>query len=327
MPLHAHLLQTPQPEDLERLQAQLDPAVTLTTGPDLPDPAGFHVLISGSAKREQLAASPQLHTVIVPWAGIPVVLRDLLQAEFPHLALYNLHHNAPPVAELAMALLLAAAKRIVSLDQALRRDDWTPRYEPSRAMLLEGKTALVLGYGAIGRLVARACRGLGMQVLATRCSPQTASDEYAHEIHSSAALPDLLPRAHALIICLPLTPETEGLLGEKELRLLPAGAVLVNIGRGPIVQEQALYEALRDGHLGAAGLDVWYNYPQDEEARSHTPPSKFPFHELDNVVLSPHRGGSTMETGRLRMAALAELLNALARGEEPANRVDLQRGY
>ncbi len=327
MPLHAHLLQTPQPEDLERLQAQLDPAVTLTTGPDLPDPAGFHVLISGSAKREQLAASPQLHTVIVPWAGIPVVLRDLLQAEFPHLALYNLHHNAPPVAELAMALLLAAAKRIVPLDQALRRDDWTPRYEPSRAMLLEGKTALVLGYGAIGRLVARACRGLGMQVLATRCSPQTASDEYAHEIHSSAALPDLLPRAHALIICLPLTPETEGLLGEKELRLLPAGAVLVNIGRGPIVQEQALYEALRDGHLGAAGLDVWYNYPQDEEARSHTPPSKFPFHELDNVVLSPHRGGSTMETGRLRMAALAELLNALARGEEPANRVDLQRGY
>ncbi len=327
MPLHAHLLQTPQPEDLERLQAQLDPAVTLTTGPDLPDPAGFHVLISGSAKREHLAASPQLHTVIVPWAGIPVVLRDLLQAEFPHLALYNLHHNAPPVAELAMALLLAAAKRIVPLDQALRRDDWTPRYEPSRAMLLEGKTALVLGYGAIGRLVARACRGLGMQVLATRCSPQTASDEYAHEIHSSAALPDLLPRAHALIICLPLTPETEGLLGEKELRLLPAGAVLVNIGRGPIVQEQALYEALRDGHLGAAGLDVWYNYPQDEEARSHTPPSKFPFHELDNVVLSPHRGGSTMETGRLRMAALAELLNALARGEEPANRVDLQRGY
>lgn len=327
MSLHVHLLQTPQAEDLQRLQPQLDPAVILTTGSDLPDPAEFHVLISGSAKREHLAASPQLHTVIVPWAGIPVALRDLLRVEFPQLALYNLHHNAPPVAELAMALLLAAAKRIVPLDQALRRDDWTPRYEPSRAMLLEGKTALVLGYGAIGRLVARACRGLGMQVLATRRSPQTASDEYAHEIHSSAALPDLLPRVHALIICLPLTPETEGLLGEKELRLLPAGAVLVNIGRGPIVQEQALYEALRDGHLGAAGLDVWYNYPQDEESRSQTPPSNYPFHELDNVVLSPHRGGSTMETGRLRMAALAELLNALARGEEPANRVDLQRGY
>src|SRR5690606_10944601 len=90
---------------------------------------------------------------------------------------------------------------------------------------------------------------------------------------------------------------------------------------------QALYEALRDGQLGAAGLDVWYNYPQDEESRSQTPPSNYPFHELENVVLSPHRGGSTMESGRFRLAALAEMLNALCWRDAPPSRVNLVRRY
>jgi phosphoglycerate dehydrogenase-like enzyme len=103
--------------------------------------------------------------------------------------------------------------------------------------------------------------------------------------------------------------------------------VLVNVGRGPIVDEAALYAALRDGTLYAAGLDVWYNYPADEAARAHTPPSDYPFHELDNVVMSPHRAGSSVETEALRMVHLARLLNAAARGEPMPNRVDLEAGY
>jgi phosphoglycerate dehydrogenase-like enzyme len=130
-----------------------------------------------------------------------------------------------------------------------------------------------------------------------------------------------------LVIALPLTPTTENLIGEAELALLPRGAVLVNVGRGPIVEAAALYNALREGHLKGAGIDVWYNYPPDPEARSHTPPADFPFYELKNIVMSPHRGGGSEDSNMLRMLHLAELLNAAARGEMLPNRVDLDAGY
>jgi phosphoglycerate dehydrogenase-like enzyme len=146
-------------------------------------------------------------------------------------------------------------------------------------------------------------------------------------IASPEALHGLLPQTHALIICLPLTPATTGLLGAKELARLPSGAVLVNVGRGRIVDEAALYHALRQGSLGAAGLDVWYDYPPDEAARTHTWPSTFAFHELDNVVMSPHRAGGSVDTETLRMKHLAELLNAAAEGAPMPNRVNLEVGY
>jgi phosphoglycerate dehydrogenase-like enzyme len=144
---------------------------------------------------------------------------------------------------------------------------------------------------------------------------------------SVAELANLLPRAGALFVCLPHTPDTDGLIGAAELALLPPGAILVNIARGPIVDEAALYRALRDGPLHAAGLDVWYQYPENESARSRTQPSALPFHELDNVILSPHRAGHTAGAELLRIEHLTQLLNAAARGEPLPNPVDLEAGY
>jgi phosphoglycerate dehydrogenase-like enzyme len=166
-----------------------------------------------------------------------------------------------------------------------------------------------------------------MRMLAIRRRAQAAVGQDGIEIHPLSALGTLLPRAHVLLICLPLTPETEGLIGERELALLPSGSLLVNIGRGPIVDEAALFAALASGHLRAAGLDVWYRYPEDEASWTGTFPSQYPFHELDNVVMSPHRGGDNVETESHRLAALAALLNAAACGEPMPNRVDLARGY
>jgi phosphoglycerate dehydrogenase-like enzyme len=188
----------------------------------------------------------------------------------------------------------------------------------------------VLGYGAIGQRVARVCQALGMHVLAVRHDPLAPGPEDVRaEIYGPAELHRLLPRSHVLIITLPLTEETDGLIGAGELALLPEGALLVNVARGEIVSEAALYRALRDGRLAAAGLDVWYSYPEDRESRTHTPPSRFPFHELDNVVMSPHRGGAfgSNYTEHARVVHLARLLNAAARGEAMTNRVDLSRGY
>jgi phosphoglycerate dehydrogenase-like enzyme len=246
--------------------------------------------------------------------------------DFPQVAVHNLHHNAVAAAEMAVALMLAASKFIVPNDRALRRHDWTPRYLLNPAVVLSGQTVLILGYGSIGRRVAAACRGLGMRVIATRRSP---SAEHEQGVYPDHAVAELLPQADVLVIALPLTDETEGLIGEEELAMLPARSVLVNVGRGPIVDEASLYAALRDGVVHAAGLDVWYNYPRDEASRSDTPPSDYPFHRLDNVVLSPHRagGGGSVEIERRRMRHLAELLNTALAGREMANRVDVETGY
>ena len=324
--LSVHLLHQPGPEARDHLLDHLDATIRATFGVDLPEPADFHVLVAGRPQREHLVASANLRALIIPWAGLPETTRDMMQ-DFPGVAVHNLHHNALAVAEMAVGLLLAAAKGLIPADRALRAHDWTPLYEQQRPVLLDGGTALILGYGAIGREVARLCRALGMKVIATRRRATAADTGAADEVHPPDALHSLLPRATVLIICLPHTPETNGLIGERELALLPPHAILVNVGRGRIVAEEALYQALETGGVRGAGLDVWYSYPADEAARSCTPASAYPFHELDSVVMSPHRVGHAAPIERTRMEHLAASVNAAARGESIPHRVDLDAGY
>lgn len=326
--MHVHLLNHLEPAEFQALEAGLAPEILITHGSQNPLPQGVNIFVAGRPERTHLENCPSLQAVVIPFAGLPEPTRILLQ-EFPHLQVYNLHHNAPQVAEMTIALLLAAAKLLIPYDQALRKNDWSPRYASPRGTLLDGKTCLILGFGAIGQRAGRACHAFGMHILATRRHPERLVPvDYPAHIHSPADMLSLLPQANALIITLPLTDETRGLLGARELGTLPQGAVLVNVGRGPIVDEKALFEALKNGPLSAAGLDVWYTYPSSPETRSTTSPSVYPFHELDNVVMSPHRAGAVIENEDLRIKGLVELINALHRGETPAaNRVDLQLGY
>jgi phosphoglycerate dehydrogenase-like enzyme len=321
-----HLAERLEPELAARLAALLDPAIHLTTGEVPPAGASYEILVAGRPTAALLEGSERLRAVVIPFAGLARKPRELLLG-YPAISVHNLHHNAAATAELALALLLAAAKRIVPMDRALRQGDWRPRWAPQSAIALEGKTALVLGFGAIGRRVAEGCLGLGMSVLAVRRQAAGGEREGRVAVHPPAALRELLPKVHVLVICLPLTPETEGLIGAAELALLPPRSVLVNVGRGPIVDEAALYAALVSRRLHSAGLDVWYRYPEDEAAREHTLPAGHPIHELDSVVMSPHRGGDNLETEERWPEALAALLNAAARGEPLPNRVDLAAGY
>ena len=271
--LKVHSLYQYDPEDIASLQDQLLPGITLSTGEEIGEESDYHVLLAGRPERHHLTSSPKLHTVIIPWVGIAPETRALL-AEFPNIAVHNSHHNAAPTAELAVALLLAAAKIIIPYDHKLRQHDWTMRYErPGSSLLLNGKTALILGYGAIGQRVAAACRGMGMKTLAVKRTINQHSDKIVDEIFVMEDLHTLLPRANVLLICLPLTPQTENLIGDQELALLPANSVLVNVGRARIVDQAALYAALCDGQLHSAGLDVWYDYPPDKESRVNTPPT------------------------------------------------------
>jgi phosphoglycerate dehydrogenase-like enzyme len=320
--MHIHLLRPPEPPALEILQDSLDKSLSLTMGEIQEEHKGAQILVAGRPSREQITAFPGLQALIVPWTGIPPETMELIR-EFPNLTLHNLHHNAAPTAEMAVSLLLAAAKRVLPFDRELRANDWSLRYQPPETILLAGKKALILGYGEIAKRVGRILESMEVEVDFIRRMTQ----EKEEGVYPPSALESLLPGADFLILALPLTEETEGWIGERELHLLPSSAVLVNVARGKIIDEAALYKALSEKWIFGAGLDVWFNYPGKRELRNNTPPGEYPWHTLDNLVLSPHRGALVRETESLRMRHLAELLNQAARGLPVPNRVDPDLGY
>ena len=327
--MHIHYHSTLSDSELTQLQSQLDARIQLTTGREIPQPAQFEILVEGVPTRELLETSAHLHTLIIPWAGLPHKTAQLLR-EFPHLRVHNLHYNAQPVAEMALTLLTAVAKRIVPIDQKLRQGDWRPRYQrtPPQGIGLAGKTALILGYGAIGQALGQMCVGLGMTVWGVRRTVERAyNTAVGITVFPTSQLAALLPRTNFLLVCVPRTAVTEGLIGADELHALADPAIVVNIGRAEVIEEKALYEALALGKLWGAGLDVWYNYPTDEASRVHTLPSQYPFHELENVLLSPHRASDSDETSELLLTHLAQMLNT-AVGDTPLpNQLDLFAGY
>lgn len=280
-------------------------------------------LISGRPKREMLASASNLNAVIVPWAGPPKETVELM-SEFPSLPLYNIHHNAAPVAEMALGLLLAAARCIAPRDRDLREGNWS-RHIASPSTILDGKTALLLGYGAIGRRLEPVLTALGMKVrIVRRSQPEFAMENQRQvgDLHQE------LPICDVLICSLPLTQETRGLMGERELGRMKSTAIVVNVGRGGVFDQEALYNALLTQKIQAAGLDVWYNYPDDDERNTIRYPSDYPFWNLDQVVLSPHIAGEykNPEIQYRRIAALIELIQKIVKGAAP-KAFDIQRGY
>ncbi len=283
------------------------------------------ILVAGRPTEQLLTASPNLEWLIIPFAGVPRVTLERLTLR-PDIRVANLHHNAAATAEHAIGLLLAAAKGIVPADRELRQNNWQARYKLDTGLQLAGRSAVVLGYGAIGQRVARALGALDVQVSAlVRCPERhQPSGEYLFGIEQLDAQ---LCNADFLINTLPETLETEGLIDAHRMSLLPRRTVLVNVGRASAIAEEALYEALRDRRISAAGIDVWYHYPEDEESRTHTAPSSFPFGDLRNVVMSPHRAGHAAGIDADRAHHCSQVILTIARGEVPIDVIDRGAGY
>ncbi|MDY6868199.1 MAG: 2-hydroxyacid dehydrogenase [Chloroflexota bacterium] len=326
MSLRVHFNRISFSDYTDEFKSLLDKEIKISEGNKIPDPANFDILVYPTPSKEWIEASPNLKAVVVPWAGIPEKTREVMKA-YPDISVHNLHHNNYNTAELGFGLLLAAAKCIIPFDRALRNNDWTPRYQQTQAILLRQKKALILGFGEIGQALAAYCLGLGMKVMATKKHPNEYEGDLDVDIYPDNLLHELLPTTDVLLIALPLTDETENLIGETELSLMPEGSILVNVGRGTIVDQYALYDALKERRIRAAASDVWYNYPESKEDRKDTPPADVPFGELDNFVLSPHRGGLVEEVEQQRAQALARLLNAANRGNPIPNKVNLDAGY
>ena len=213
--------------------------------------------------------------------------------------------SAVPIAQTVMLYLLALSRDLRAWEEARRRKAW----EPHDVVDLQGQTLAVLGMGPIGRSVAQLGRSFGMDVIGMTRSPR--GDEPC-ETWPLSRLDELLPRCDWLVIALPLAEETRGLLSGARLARLRPGARLVNVGRGDVVDEPALVEALRSGHLAGAGLDVFATEPLPPES---------PLWEMPNVIVTPHSSGTSTANHSRATAIFLENLARWRRGEALRNEV------
>jgi phosphoglycerate dehydrogenase-like enzyme len=222
-------------------------------------------------------------------------------------------HNLP-VSEWVMLQLLAVTKRLPELVVAQHEGKWRPVEIP---VTIQGRTMGIVGYGEIGQTLAVRARAFGLRVVGTRRHPQPAAELDA--LYPPDELDRLLAESDYVVILTPLTPETRGLIGAAQLRQMKPEAWLINVARGEVVQEEALLQALRDGSIAGAALDVFAQEP--------LPPDS-PLWKLPNVLITPHSGG--VRHPSFSGAALDQFLDNLerySRGEPLRNQVDKIAGY
>ena len=226
--------------------------------------------------------------------------------------------NTPDVltettADTGFALILATARRVVELANVVRNGQWTASVGPTQfGTDVHGKTLGIIGMGRIGEALAqRGHFGFGMPVIYHSHSPKPAVDQRFGARHCS--LDELLQEADFICLTLPLTAETTGLIGARELQLMGPDSIFINISRGKVVDEPALIHALQTGQIRAAGLDVFEREPVDPHS---------PLLTLDNVVATPHIGSATHETREAMARCAVDNLLAALRGERPRNLVN-----
>ncbi|MCS7178967.1 MAG: D-2-hydroxyacid dehydrogenase [Anaerolineae bacterium] len=267
--------------------------------------------MSPEAIRRLIAYAPHLRWVHAVSAGVDHLLFPELQDS--DIILTNARGVfSVPIAEMVMAYILAVAKRLPEFWDSQREHRW----EKLSLRELHGLTVGIIGLGDIGTEVARRCRVFGMHVLGLRRHP--GPGDLADEVLPPARLPDLLARADFVVIAVPLTPETRGLIGRAELAAMKPDAWLINISRGAVVDEEALIEALQARCIGGACLDVFVEEPL---------PPQSPLWEMPNVLITPHNSWSSPHIEARQMTLFLENLRRYVAGEPLQNVVDKQAGY
>ncbi len=238
----------------------------------------------------------------------------------------NVHGNSLATAEHAIALMLSAAKDIVANHIELTHGIWHNILTDKRKTIqISGKSAGILGFGAIGKHIARLCKCMGMKVnVLKRTSAITETVNYVDKIFTNDDINGLIDISDFIIIALPLTNKTRAMIGKDELSRMK-GKIIVNIARGHIIDEEALFYALKNDILKSAGIDVWYNYPNANHQICL--PSDFPFYQLENVVISPHCAGLTAEGMSECYCQAFDNIKNLYGGRALQNIVDFEEWY
>lgn len=244
-----------------------------------------------------------------PAAGTDAVNTALLPA---HCTLANCFGHENAIAEYVMAALLMRHVPLERADQDLRQQRWTYWAGQKAALRSElgSQTLGLLGFGHIAQTLAQRAKAFGMRVHVANRSP--VNHPMVDQSWTLDGLQDFMGRVDAVVVSLPLTDNTRSLVDRQALNAMRADAVLVNVGRGPVVDEQALYEALKARQIGGAVIDTWYQYPSPTQAECA--PSRYDFASLDNVLMTPHMSGWTAGTVRRRQETLADNITRLSQG-------------
>lgn len=258
-----------------------------------------------------LALAPQVRWVHVSSAGVDTLLFPALVESAAVLT------NARgafswSLGEFVLAAILHFAKDL----PRMRRAQQAGRWEPFDVEGVQGKTLGVVGYGDIGRAVVERARPFGMRILAVRRKARP--DALVDAVYGPESLAEVAAASDYLAVAAPLTEETRGLVGEAAIRAMRPGAVLINVGRGPVVDERALLGALEEGRIRGAALDVFEQEPL---------PEGHPFYRLDNVLLSPHCADHTVGWRAQSMEVFLDNFERFRQGLPLRNVVDKRLGY
>ena len=285
------------------------PAADFRVFPDVPDPAAVTTAIVWAPPQGFFAQFANLRLIVNIGVGVDLLIG---RGDLPDVPILRL--SDPGMVAMMTSYVLFAVTRyardIDKFEAGQRARQWLLIEQRPLASYTVG----ILGLGELGSAAAKALAGLGFDVVGWSRSPKSLPGVRC--VHGMDALDGVLAEAEILVLMVPLTPATRGLMNEARLRKMPPGAKLINVARGPVVDEQALIAALNDGHLGGATLDVFVEEPLPPES---------PFWTMPNVLVTPHRA-SNPDAGAAAKV-VAESIRRMGRGEPPLYAVDPKRGY
>ncbi len=297
----------------ERFEAAVDGQVCWQGSLDELRDADVYVGSRFTAEMAQAAENLQL--IHIAGAGTDKVDLDDLA---PDILVANTFHHEQSIAEYVVAAAVMLRRDFLAQDSQLRRGVWATSVHdasiPQASTLGDAHVGFV-GFGHIGRYAWKLFRAFGCSGSAVTGSGR-APDCGLKWTGDTTDLDKLLTECDAAVVSAPLNEHTEGMIGPQQLRALGADGVLINVGRGPLVQEQALYDALAGGVIRAAAIDVWYRYPTGDGVGA---PSELPFADLPNLLMTPHSSGVTRDTFIGRVDDIAANIARLQRGEPLKN--------
>jgi len=305
----------------------------LTMLADLPEKTGIAV---GKSLEAFERAAPDAD-VIFNWSGTRALLHDVFRitpkvrwvhsrsAGLDSLLFPELVESPVPLTngsgvfslslgEFALAAILYFAKDF----RRMIRNQMAGRWEQFDVTEISGQTVGIVGYGDIGRAVATRVRAMGMSVFAVKRHSPIAADPLVDQTYSPDQRVEMIRRCDYIVMAAPLTPETRGMFGEAEFAAMKPTAVVINVGRGPVIDEDAMLKALTGGRIKGAGLDVFNHEPL---------PDGHPFYRMENVLLSPHCADHTVDWLDQAMRFFLENFERFRKGEPLRNVVDKRLGY
>lgn len=278
---------------------------------------GIHVYIGTDFTKEMGAAADSLKAILIPAAGYDRIDPEAVPEGC---TVANAYHHEAPIAEWVMAVAVALDHELLKSERTFRAGSWEmwPGRHGSYRELM-GRTFGIIGFGAIGRRVAKLANAYDMPVIAAGRTETAAGDLHGANYigGGKSAREHVLANSDFVLISTPLAPATEGLIGSHELSLMKPSAYIINPARGHIIDESALFTALKERSIAGAAIDTWYRYP--ETASDSPRPADHPFWELDNIIMVPHHSGATTGTASRRAATTAKNLDNLSRNQPLIN--------